>query len=133
MRVRDIVGHIRSAEHISIIIGAGASRTAGIPAGPDLVKRVNKDFAHCLGVLSEEERRDYGMVMDALAPNDRKRLIEPLLAESGINWGHIALACIIRAANVDRILTFNFDLVLERAASLLGMHLPVYDLSLIHI
>ena len=67
--------------------------------------------------------------MGALSPGDRKSLIEPLLNRSRINWGHIALASIIRhrEKNVRRILTFNFDLVLERTASLLGMHLPVYD------
>ncbi len=108
-------------------MGAGASRTAGIPTAPLLVKRVNEAFGHCLGGLSDVERSDYGRVMGALAPGDRKSLIQPLLDESRVNWGHIALACITRHAKVKRMLTFNFDLILERAASLVGIHLPVYD------
>lgn len=128
MRVKDVVGYIQRAEDISIVIGAGASRTANVPTRPELVMQVNRDFEHCLGGLTEQERTDYGRVMGALAPNDRKALIQPLLDRSKINWRHIALACIINhTASVKRILTFNFDLILERSASLLGMHLPVYD------
>ncbi len=127
MRIEEVVGYIRRASHISIIMGAGASRTAGIPTALELIKQINQDFGHCLVNLSSDERKDYGRVMGALSPGDRKTLIQPLLEKSRINWGHIALACIIKQCKVSRILTFNFDLVLEKAASLLGMHLPVYD------
>lgn len=127
MRLKNVAGYLKRAEQVSVIMGAGASRSAGIPTAPILVKKVNDDFSHCLGDLLEDERRDYGRVMGALAPGDRKSLIQPLLDESQVNWGHIALACITRAINVKRILTFNFDLILEKAASLVGIHLPVYD------
>jgi len=46
---------------------------------------------------------------------------------AGINWGQIALALMLQNKHVARVLTFNFDLVLERAAALIGLHLPVYD------
>ena len=127
MQVKDVTGYIRRAGDISIVLGAGASRSAGVPAAPELVEKINKEFNHCLNQLTPDERKDYGKVMGALSPGDRKSLIEPILQRSSINWGHIALACIIRSRNVRRILTFNFDLILERSASLLGMHLPVYD------
>ncbi|MEO1405597.1 MAG: SIR2 family protein [Pseudomonadota bacterium] len=129
MRVKDLIGHLKSADNITIIIGAGASRSADIPLASELVRQINEndDVNHCLSGLNEEERKDYGRVMRALAPNERKKIIQPILDDSKINWGHIALACLIRDTNVSRVLTFNFDLVLERATSLLGMHLPVYD------
>jgi NAD-dependent SIR2 family protein deacetylase len=127
MDLKNVAGYVRSADQISIIIGAGASRTAGIPTAPLLIKKVQEEFAHCLGELLEDQRENYGCVMGALAPGDRKLLIQPLLENSKINWGHIALACIVRSANVRRILTFNFDLLLERSAALVGVHLPVYD------
>ena len=127
MRIADVCGYINSADNISIIIGAGASRSAGIPTAPTLVQIINRDYPHCLRDLTEIQRTNYGVVMGALSPKDRKKLIQPMLEASKINWGHIALACIIQKMNVSRILTFNFDLVLERAASLVGMHLPVYD------
>ena len=129
MDSNDIAGHLRQASEVTIILGAGASVRAGIPLAGALVKQINADYPHCLRGLSEEERGNYGRVMAALSPSDRKALIQPLLNNSKVNWGHIALACIIDTCNVSRILTFNFDLVLERAASLLGMHLPVYDFA----
>lgn len=127
MRVQDVAGYIRNAQNVTIILGAGASLTAGIPSAKALVEQINEHYGHCLTGLSDEDRQDYGKAMSALAPGDRKKLIQPLLDGSRINWGHIALACIIANAKVQRVLTFNFDLVLEKAASLLGMHLPVYD------
>ena len=65
--------------------------------------------------------------MGALSPADRRRLIEPLLAEAKLNWGHVALAQIIQATEVRRILSFNFDFLMEKATALMGEHLPVYD------
>ncbi len=124
-----IAGHLRQAREVTIILGAGASVRAGIPLAGELVDRINNKYLHCLSGLSEDERRSYGRVMAALSPGDRKELIQPLLEDSKVNWGHIALACIISKCSVSRVLTFNFDLVLERAASLMGMHLPVYDFA----
>jgi len=99
------------------------------PGARDLVKQVvsTEAFQHRLEHLKGDDRKDYGKVMGALNPTNRKDLIQPLLDNSKINWGHMALARLIRQTNVQRILTFNFDLVLERSASLMGMHLPVYD------
>ena len=39
---------------------------------------------------------------------------------AGINWGHIALAQMMRAGYVDRVLTVNFDTILHRACTLLA-------------
>ena len=80
MRIKDVIGYIRKADEISIVMGAGASRTAGVPTAPSLVEQINKEFDHCLIGLSADERKDYGRVMGALSPGDRKSLIEPLLA-----------------------------------------------------
>lgn len=52
MLISDVVGHIRKASHITFIVGAGASRSAGIPTAPELVKRIDAEFRHCLGGLS---------------------------------------------------------------------------------
>lgn len=127
MKIKDVAGYIRRSDSISIVVGAGASISGGIPSAGKLVQLIEKEFPHCLSGLSEKDSNDYGKVMGALSPGDRKTPIQPLLENSKINWGHIALACIIQKTNVKRVLTFNFDLLLERAASLLGMHLPVYD------
>ena len=126
-RISEVAGHIRQADGACFIIGAGASRSAGIPTATELVKRVNDDFAHCLTGLPDEDKSNYGKVMYRLSPAERERLISPLLENSRINWGQIALAALAADRKVNRILTFNFDLVLERAAALLGLQLPIYD------
>lgn len=127
MNIKQVIDYIRNAQDITFIIGAGASRSAGIPMAGDLVNTIVKDFSHCLYGLSDEDRKNYGKVMGALSPADRKSLIEPLLAEKKMNWGHIALANVVLSTNVRRVLSFNFDFLLERAVSLMGEHLPVYD------
>ena len=127
MLVKDVVEFLRKPQQITIITGAGASISAGIPTANQLIELINQKYPHCLRDLTEKERKDYGKVMRALCPSERENLIQPLLDKSRINWGHIALACLIKNLNVKRVLTFNFDLVLERAASLMSMHLPVYD------
>ncbi|MDF1838026.1 MAG: hypothetical protein P1V35_09170, partial [Planctomycetota bacterium] len=125
--ISELAGHIRQAPKVSFIIGAGASLRAGVPLAGGLVQRVREEFGHCLNGLPERDRSDYGKVMSRLSPADRKELIEPLLERSVISWGQIALARMMQEGYVERVLTFNFDLVLERASSLLGLHLPVYD------
>lgn len=127
MKIKDVAGYIRRSDSVSIVVGAGASVSGGIPSAGKLVDLVKQEFPHCLSGLSAKDAIDYGRVMGALSPGDRKALIQPLLENSKINWGHVALACIIQKTDVKRVLTFNFDLLLERSASLLGMHLPVYD------
>src|SRR6185369_2275282 len=44
-----------------------------------------------------------------------------------VNWGTIALAQLIVEGFVERVLTVNFDLVLENACGLLGSQPAVYD------
>lgn len=129
MEVSDIIGYLRNAGQITIIVGAGASKSAGIPLAGELVEHINSKFEHCLKHLDDDERKDYGKVMGALSPQDRKAVIQPLLEKAKINWGQIALACLLASKdiNIERILTFNFDQVLERACALMGLHLPVYD------
>lgn len=127
MRIREVVGHIRSAANITFVLGAGASRSAGIPTAPGLVAMIEEQFAHCISGLSTDDRKNYGKAMGTLSPADRKRLIEPLLAGAKLNWGHVALARIVQATQVRRILSFNFDFLMEKATALMGEHLPVYD------
>ena len=126
-KIAEIAGHIRQAGSVCFIIGAGASRLAGIPTARELTKIINSKYAHCLHDLSDADCENYGKVMSKLAPAEREKLITPLLDKSGINWGQIALATMAQQKYITRILTFNFDLVLERAVAFLGLQLPVYD------
>ena len=65
--------------------------------------------------------------MAILPKNARRHLIKPYLDNAKINWGTIALAQLISNNFVSRVLTVNFDLVLENACGLLGLQPAVYD------
>ncbi len=79
--------------------------------------------------LTPDEKGNYGICMQKLSPSEREDLIRPHLADAKLNWGHIALAQLIAKGYVNRVLSFNFDLLLEKAASLLGLQIPVYDFA----
>jgi Tfp pilus assembly protein PilF len=109
------------------LLGAGCSISAGIPGAADLIKRIHKDYpAHC-AELSLESRDLYGACMALLSLNERRDLIKPYLENAKINWGTIALAQLIANNFIGRVLTANFDLVLENACGLLGLQPAVYD------
>lgn len=127
-KISEVAAHIKQAKgNVCFITGAGASKTANIPTANELIQLVIKKYPHCLNKLTEADQTNYGKVMAELAPAEREQLITPLLEKSGINWGHIALASMIKGNYIKRVLTFNFDQILEKAVSLLGMQLPVYD------
>jgi NAD-dependent SIR2 family protein deacetylase len=110
------------------LIGAGASISAGIPSAADLVEKIHSDYqAQCTARLTDDNRLSYGACMQLLSINERRDLIRPFLEVTKINWGTIALAQLMRENYVERVLTVNFDLVLERACGLLGLQPAVYD------
>jgi Tfp pilus assembly protein PilF len=109
------------------LVGAGCSISAGIPSAADLIKKIHEDYRAECEALSEAERDSYGACMALLSINERRDLIRPYLSAAKINWGTIALAQLIAGGFVERVLTVNFDLVLENACGLLGLQPAVYD------
>lgn len=68
--------------------------------------------------------------MSALDKAERRQLLKPHIIDNNkINWAHIALACLMQAGYIQRVLTFNFDSILSRACSLLGLHPSIYDFA----
>jgi NAD-dependent SIR2 family protein deacetylase/cytochrome c-type biogenesis protein CcmH/NrfG len=132
VKIKEVANHIRKEGKASFVIGAGASISAGIPSANGLIKLIEQEFPHIYNKLNETDRKSYGRVMSQLFQADIEKLIVPLLTKARMNWGHIALATLLRGEHVNRVLTFNFDLLLERAASMLGVHLPVYDFGTSH-
>ena len=128
--IAEITAHIRVAEGkrgVCFLIGAGASIRAGIPLAAELVSEVRKNYSHCVKDLPKEHQYDYGRVMSCLSQAERVDVLGPYLTGASINWGQIALAALIERGFMSRVLTFNFDLVLEKATALLGQQIPVYD------
>jgi len=109
------------------LIGAGCSISAGIPSAKTLMEKIRQDFREEYETLSPDKRDSYGACMALLEIDERRELIRPYLTEAKVNWGTIALAQLIAEGFVERVLTLNFDLVLENACGLLGLQPAVYD------
>jgi tetratricopeptide (TPR) repeat protein len=109
------------------LIGAGCSISAGIPSATDLIKTIHAEYADECASLDKDSLHSYGACMALLSINERRDLIRPYLENAKVNWGTIALAQLIVEGFVERVLTVNFDLVLENACGLLGLQPAVYD------
>ena len=111
----------------ALLMGAGASISAGIPLADGFVKIINDNYDFKLVGATSEQRKSYQYCMWCLPLSNRKAVIKAELAKARLNWGHIALAQLIKEGYFSRILTFNFDQLLEQSLSLLGQLAPVYD------
>jgi hypothetical protein len=130
--VRRVAERLRAAKDRSkthFLLGAGCSISAGIPSAAELVKQIHEKYPEHCKHLSPDRRQVYGASMAVLTPNERRSLIKPYLDRAKISWGHIALAQLIAQDLVSRVLTVNFDLVLENACRLVGANPAVYELS----
>jgi tetratricopeptide (TPR) repeat protein len=115
----------------AFLTGAGCSKPAGIPTAPEIVaelcaRPLGENIRHQIGNQAPTGK-DYGAVMGALTVRQRKDYFTEILKDTKINFGHIALASMMKAGYVGRVLTFNFDSILVRAASMLGLFPAVYD------
>ncbi|MGV6839926.1 MAG: TPR end-of-group domain-containing protein [Planktomarina sp.] len=116
---------------VTLIIGAGASVRAGIPTGAELVREAAQMHPHKINKLPEKDREDYGAVMAELPPRQRQKLIQPHLDKAELSWGHLALACLLKAGYINRVLTFNFDMVIEKALARVDYQIPSYDFGIV--
>jgi tetratricopeptide (TPR) repeat protein len=119
----------------AFLTGAGCSITAGIPSAPGILKAINDSglgeaVRQRLGV-DDVAKADYGRAMAMLNSQERKEIIGPFLEKAKVNWGHFALAQLMNAGYVGRVLTFNFDSVLARACGLIGLYPAIYDFSMV--
>ncbi|OTG64095.1 hypothetical protein B9T29_02005 [Acinetobacter sp. ANC 3903] len=111
--------------------GAGCSRSAGVPTAIELIDEIREKFPiQIKNIDHEKEKYNYGLYMSALDKHERRQLLEPyIIKNQKINWAHIALACLMQEGYIQRVLTFNFDSILSRACSLLGLHPSIYDFA----
>jgi len=118
---------------VAFLTGAGCSLTAGIPLAAQLVREIKDKYPDEIKrLVKPEQQDDYGCCMGALALGERKELLEPYLRSAKINWAHIALASLIHAEHVRRVLSFNFDSGVSsrlRAARPLPGHLRFWRLA----
>ena len=74
-------------------LGAGASKTGGIPLANEIISEINEKHQNnpSLKKLKEEEKT-YANLMDALSPNERNKLLKGYINSAKINVAHIYLA-----------------------------------------
>ena len=128
--IQDVVETLKNAKargkKCSVLIGAGCSVTAGIPTAQGFVDRIKKDYPRA---YKRPKKKTYPKCMSKLAPDEQRDLIAGYVDHAKINWAHIALAQLIKADFVDRVLTTNFDSLIVRACALTGIFPAVYDFA----
>ena len=128
--IEDIVETLKSARKwgrkCSILIGAGCSASAGIPTARGFVEIIQKDYPRA---YDRAEEKTYSQCMSELSRADQRDLIAEYVDKAKINWGHIALAQLMQAGFIDRVLTTNFDSLVVQASALLRRFPAVYDFA----
>jgi tetratricopeptide (TPR) repeat protein/NAD-dependent SIR2 family protein deacetylase len=114
----------------SVLLGAGCSISAGIPSASDIVRHIEAKFP---AAYARAASHDYPDCMAALERGVRRDLIGAYIDKARINWAHIALAQLITANHVDRVLTTNFDPLVSRACALVNRFPAVYDFAASHL
>ncbi len=111
--------------------GAGCSVSADVPSSTGLIEEIRTQFPiQVKNIDHEKDKYNYGKYMSALDKDERRRLLKPhIIDNKKINWAHIALACLMQAEYLERVLTFNFDSILSRACNMLGLHPSIYDFA----
>jgi hypothetical protein len=129
-QIDDVVLTLRKAKEenikVNLLIGAGCSATANIPTAAGFVNKIKEYYP-----LDYERAtpKDYGNCMSKLTPFERRNLIMSVVNESKINWAHIAIAQLLKENYINRIITTNFDNLIQRACSLVGEFPAIYDLT----
>ena len=110
-----------------VLIGAGASVSAGIPLAAGFVEQIRKTYAAQVAGLDPA----YPAYMARLHSGSRRDLVQRYVKAARVNWAHLALAQLMLEGYVRRVLTTNFDPLLTIACHMVGLYPAVYDLAAI--
>ncbi|WP_165742046.1 TPR end-of-group domain-containing protein [Candidatus Thiosymbion oneisti] len=110
----------------TLLIGAGCSVKAGIPTAAGFVEEIKEHYPSAYG---QAAHKTYPHCMAALLPGESRDLIAEFVDRAKINWAHIAIAQLMKAGFVDRVLTVNFDPLVVQACALVGEFPAVYDFA----
>ena len=130
-----------SKNFVTFLIGAGCSKSAGIPLAGEIVSELREE-AKTHPLLSNAGSppatcSEYAFLMEKLgSPKERaqriKKYVDRARDENGrlkINWSHLLLAAMVEKGCVNRILTTNFDPLIVEALALTGQPIRTYDLN----
>lgn len=128
--IEDIAETLKRAKErgrtCSVLIGAGCSVTAGIPTAQGFVDFIKEKHPRS---YERANPKTYPKCMAELSVDEQRSLIVDFVDKAKINWGHIALAQLIKTGYIDRILTTNFDSLIMRACALVNEFPAVYDIA----
>ncbi|MCW2306985.1 hypothetical protein [Rhodobium gokarnense] len=113
----------------NLLIGAGCSISCGIPSADGIIELIAKRYPSSYSNISDEDKKDYRKIINLIPTSERRDLIIDITSNKKLTWGYIALARIMEAGYISKVLNLNFDLQLQRACSLIGFHPAIYDFS----
>ncbi len=114
-------------------LGAGASRSAGIPLASEIVKHILREYKDSPKIKKITEKdKNYYKLMENLLPVERNELLKSYINKAKINVTHIYLAQLIINDFVDYVLTVNFDDLMIRALALYNEFPPTYDMAILN-
>lgn len=111
-------------------LGAGASKTGGIPLAKEIVKDVLEKYKDSPKIKAlTDNSKTYARLMSCLTQFQRNELLNEYIDKAKINVTHLYLAQLLTEGYVDYVLTVNFDNLFLRALALYNYFPPTYDLS----
>ena len=113
----------------TLLIGAGCSKTGGIPLARQFVEIVKNNYPD--EYTRAEEKDSYPDCMAQLTTLQRLDLIAKYVDKATVNRAHLGIAQLIKHGYVDRVLTTNFDPLVQRACAMVGEIPAVYDCTAI--
>lgn len=115
-----------------VFLGAGASKTGGVPLAAEIAADILTDYAGNPGVRRlRDEEKGYSRLMECLTPYERNQLLKGYIDRAKINVTHIYLAQLMILDYVDYVLTVNFDNLMLRALALYNNFPPTYDMAVL--
>jgi Novel STAND NTPase 1/SIR2-like domain len=107
----------KSGETFVLMLGAGASISSGVKPTPVIMQEVVDKYGKDLQAPTIEERFD--ALWRRSPPNDRRLFLESYF-DCQPSKGYDGLAQLIKLGYFERILTFNFDNLLEKSLQAAG-------------
>lgn len=137
--IEDLAYLIREAKEQKIhqpivFLGAGASRTGGIPLASEIVENIldrYKSNPKVKKLVAADDDKTYPALMECLTPSERNKLLKNYIDSAKINVTHIYLAQLINQDYIDYVLTVNFDNLILRALALYNEFPPMYDMAIL--
>ncbi len=137
--IEDLAYLIREAKEQEIpqpivFLGAGASKTGGIPLASEIVENILDRYKRNPKVkklVAADKDKTYSVLMECLTPSERNKLLKDYIDSAKINVTHIYLAQLMNQDYIDYVLTVNFDNLMLRALALYNEFPPTYDMAIL--